>query len=324
MQGMSRMTDARAVPIIIDCDPGVDDAIAILMALGNKEAIDLRAITCVAGNVPLTSTSANARRVLELAGHPEISVYNGCASPIMKCEGRRSSAHGNDGLGGVILPDPVIEVHNEHAIDAINRIARETAGGIVLCPIGPMTNIALALLRYPDLAEHIREIVLMGGACFGPGNITPLAEFNFHVDPHAAQIVMNSGIPIKLFGLDVTRQAVLGENFSKDLATSTVPLNQSVGQMLGAYENRDPCLHDPCVIAWLIDPNAFKSVPAHVEITLDEGDTAGQSVARTRARHLIDREPNCQVMIEVDAGRLEALLKESLAKLPSAVAQVAK
>mgnify|MGYP000347886031 CR=1 FL=1 len=162
MQGMSRMTDARAVPIIIDCDPGVDDAIAILMALGNKEAIDLRAITCVAGNVPLTSTSANARRVLELAGHPEISVYNGCASPIMKCEGRRSSAHGNDGLGGVILPDPVIEVHNEHAIDAINRIARETAGGIVLCPIGPMTNIALALLRYPDLAARAFVISSFG------------------------------------------------------------------------------------------------------------------------------------------------------------------
>ncbi|MCK0150659.1 nucleoside hydrolase [Marivita sp. S6314] len=311
------MTDAKPLPIIIDCDPGVDDAIAILMALGNKDAIDLRAITCVAGNVPLSSTSANARRVLDLAGCSEVPVYNGCAHPIMKQKGRTSSAHGTDGLGGVNLRDPVTPLQDDHAIDAINRIARETPGGIVLCPIGPMTNVALALLRYPDLRDHIRQIVLMGGACFGPGNITPLAEFNFHVDPHAAQIVMTAVIPIMLFGLDVTRQAILSKSFSKDLAAAEEPLFQAAGQMLGAYESRDPCLHDPCVIAWLVDPGLFKSVPAHVEITLSEGDAAGQSVARTQARHLNNREPNCEVMTEVDVPRLEALLKDSLTTLAS-------
>ncbi|WP_281985008.1 nucleoside hydrolase [Thalassorhabdomicrobium marinisediminis] len=307
------MTDA--VPTIIDCDPGVDDAIAILMALGNRSMIDLRAITCVAGNVPLSRTSANARRVLDLAGCTDVPVFDGCAHPIMTPEGRTSSAHGSDGLGGVDLPEPVTTIQPEHAIDAINRIARDTPGGIVLCPIGPMTNVALALLRYPDLKEHIRQIVLMGGACFGPGNITPFAEFNFHVDPHAAQIVMNSGIPIMLFGLDVTRQALLNRSFSLDLAASDNLFYQTVGQMLGAYESRDPCLHDPCVIAWLIDPSLFQSVAAHVEITLGKDDAAGQSVARTSAKHLGERHPNCECVTHVDAVGLETLLKRSLEQL---------
>ncbi|SMD05980.1 nucleoside hydrolase [Primorskyibacter flagellatus] len=309
------MTDARPTPIILDCDPGVDDAIAIIMALGLPDAIHLRAITCVAGNVPLSSTARNARQILELAGRTDIPVHGGCTRPIMSPTGRTSSAHGTDGLGGVRLPEPALQLQPEHAADAIRRIARETPGGITLCAIGPLTNVALALLRDPALADHVRRIVLMGGACFGPGNITPLAEFNFYADPHAAQIVFDAGVPIVLFGLDVTRKALLSEGYSAALATSSDQRREAIGRMLGAYESRDPCLHDPCVIAWLADPDLFELIEAHVEISLADGVASGQSVTRVRDRHLEGRKPNCRVAVDVDNAALERMLSDCIAAL---------
>jgi len=301
--------------MLLDCDPGVDDAIAILMALGLPDAIDLRAITCVAGNVPLSSTARNARQILDLAGRADIPVHAGCMRPIMSPTGRTSTAHGTDGLGGVQLPDPAQPLQSEHAADTIRRIARDTPGGITLCAIGPLTNVALALLRDPDVADHVNRIVVMGGACFCPGNTTPLAEFNFHADPHAAQIVFDAGIPIVLFGLDVTRKALLSDGYSTALATSPDPRRAAIGRMLGAYESRDPCLHDPCVIAWLADPGLFDLIEAHVEITLADGVASGQSVTRVGDRHLDGRRPNCRVAVDVDSAALERMLSACIAAL---------
>ena len=315
MRGMCPMTDTGPTPIILDCDPGVDDAIAIIMALGLPDAIDLRAITCVAGNVPLSSTARNARQILELAGRPDIPVHGGCTRPIMSPTGRTSTAHGSDGLGGVQLPEPGMQLQPEHASDAIRRIARDTPGGVTLCAIGPLTNVALALLRDPALAEHVNRIVVMGGACFGPGNITPLAEFNFYADPHAAQIVFDAGIPIVLFGLDVTRKALLSEGYSAALAASSDPRRKAIGRMLGAYESRDPCLHDPCVIAWLAAPGLFEFIDAHAEISLAGGVASGQSVTRVRDRHLEGRRPNCRVAMNVDNAALERMLSDCIAAL---------
>ncbi|WP_347309907.1 nucleoside hydrolase [Defluviimonas sp. SAOS-178_SWC] len=310
------MTDNLfARPILLDCDPGVDDAIAIAMALALPEAVDLRAITCVAGNVPLSATSRNALRILELLGRTDIPVHAGSARRIMSPEGRNSSAHGADGLGGIDLPDPKAALQDEHAVDAIRRIARETPGGLTICAIGPLTNIALALLRDPGLADHLREIVLMGGACFGPGNTTPLAEFNFYADPHAAQIVYDFGIPIVQFGLDVTRKALLSDGFSAALAESGNAVKSALGRMLGAYESRDPCLHDPCVIVWLARPELFQLIEAHVEVLHGEGPGSGQSLARVQERHLQGRKPNCRIATEVDRAGLEAILSDCVDRL---------
>lgn len=193
---------------LYDCDPGADDALAMLMALGRRDALDMIALTCVAGNVGLDPVLINARRILELAARTDIPVYAGAHRPIMAVQGRSSIMHGDDGLAGSALPPPSMPVAREHAVAAISRIARQE-GTLHICATGPLTNIALALLLDADLARYVQHITLMGGAAFCPGNTTPLAEFNFAVDPHAAQIVFQSGIPITMLGLDVTRQAVV-------------------------------------------------------------------------------------------------------------------
>lgn len=192
-------------PIIIDCDPGQDDALAILLALASPEDLEVLAITTVAGNVPLALTAVNARKILELAGRSEVPVYAGCDRPLLRPPVTAEHVHGRTGLDGAELPAPGIELAPGHAVDAIIALIRERpTGTVTLCPIGPLTNVALAMRLAPDIVERIKRIVLMGGAA-GAGNVTPSAEFNIYADPHAASIVFAAGVPLVMHGLDVTR-----------------------------------------------------------------------------------------------------------------------
>lgn len=200
-----------ALRCLYDCDPGADDALAMLLALGRPDALDMIAVTCVAGNVGLEPVVNNARRILELAGRQDIPAYSGAARPIMASRGRLSVMHGADGLAGSTLPPPTMPLSAGHAATEISRIAR-AEGRLHICATGPLTNLALALLLDPELPGFISALTIMGGAAFCPGNTTPLAEFNFAVDPHAAAIVFDSGVPITMLGLDVTRQATVTED----------------------------------------------------------------------------------------------------------------
>lgn len=284
--------------IIYDGDPGADDALAILLALGHPD-IELTAITCVAGNVGLDNTSANALRLLELAKRTDIPVYVGSHRPLMVNRGRTSSVHGGDGLADSPLPAPTTPFAKGHAANEIIRRAR-AEGQLHIAAAGPLTNLALALVLDPELPKFIKHITLMGGAAFVPGNTTPLAEFNFHVDPHAAAIVFDSGIPITMLGLDVTRQAILPGATVDDIEAHGTTVAIEAARILRSYRSHDPCLHDPAAIAWIIAPERFKSVAAHVSIDVNPGPTAGQVVAAVSERHLAGRKPNCTVVTGLD------------------------
>lgn len=299
------------VRFLYDCDPGADDALAMLLALGRRDALDMIGVTCVAGNVGLEPVLNNARRILELAGRRDIPVYAGAARPIMATRGRVSIMHGSDGLAGSTLPPPTMPLSGEHAAVEISRIAR-AEGRLHICATGPLTNIALALLLDPQLPEFISELTIMGGAAFCPGNTTPLAEFNFAVDPHAAAIVFDSGIPVTMLGLDVTRQAVVTEDMIREAQAIDTPVAQEAAHLLVNYGAKDPCLHDPAAIAWMLAPEIFQTVTGHVSICTDSGPAAGQVVAAISERHLAGRAPNCTIVTGVDAPAFRTLFLDAL------------
>ena len=307
--------------IILDCDPGQDDAIALLLALGSPAEIEILGITTVAGNVPLGLTAVNARKITELAGRPDIPVWAGCDRPLLRTLETAEYVHGETGLNGAVLPEPATALQAGHAVDAIIEIVMaRPPGTVTLCPTGPLTNVALALRKEPRLVERVKRIVLMGGAV-ELGNVTPAAEFNIYVDPHAADIVFRAGIPITMFGLDVTHQVlVTAERLARIEALGTVTARAAHGLLdffnrfdKERYDAPGAPLHDPCVIAYLIEPELFGGKACPVEIELE-----GRSVGRT----LVDwwnmhRQPaNATVMREVDADRFFDLLTERLARLP--------
>lgn len=300
-----------ALRFLYDCDPGGDDALAMLMALGLPDALDLLAVTCVAGNIGLEPVVNNARRILELCGRQDIPAYSGAARPIMAARGRLSIMHGSDGLAGSTLPAPTMPLANGHAANEISRIAR-VEGKLHICATGPLTNLALALLLDPDLPEFISAITIMGGAAFCPGNTTPLAEFNFAVDPHAAAIVFSGGIPITMLGLDVTRQATVTDEMIRQVQAIDTPVAAEAAHLLINYGSKDLCLHDLAAIAWMLKPEIFKTVPAYVSIYTDSGPGAGQVVAAVSERHLAGRVPNCTIVTHVDAAEFRTLFAASL------------
>lgn len=300
-----------ALRFLYDCDPGADDALAMLLALGRPDALDMIAVTCVAGNVGLEPVVNNARRILELCGRQDIPVYSGAARPIMAARGRLSIMHGSDGLAGSTLPAPTMPLASGHAANEISRIAR-AEGRLHICATGPLTNLALALLLDPDLPEFISAITIMGGAAFCPGNTTPLAEFNFAVDPHAAAIVFDSGIPITMLGLDVTRQATVTDEMICQVQAIATPVAAEAAHLLINYGSKDPCLHDPAAIAWMLKPDIFKTVQAHVSVCTDSGAASGQVVAAVSERHLSGRLPNCTIVTHVDAAEFRMLFAASL------------
>ncbi|HEX6111973.1 MAG TPA: nucleoside hydrolase [Geminicoccaceae bacterium] len=312
--------------VIIDCDPGHDDALAILLALGSPEQLDVLAITAVAGNVPLALTERNARKVCELAGRLDLRVHAGCAQPLVRNLITAEYAMGRSGLDGAEMPEPRMPLAEKHAVDAIIEILRSRpAATVTLCPIGPLTNVAMALRKAPDIALRIKEIVLMGGA-IGLGNVTPAAEFNIYVDPHAAQVVFEAGVPLVMHGLDVTHQALLTPDRLQAIRRIGTPLSRTVVGLLEFYGRPDPTrrgppgapLHDPCVIAYLLEPGLFRGRTCHVAIETQGEHTLGRTVVDWSGRtHL---PPNATVISEIDADGFFALLTERLARLPLAPA----
>ena len=274
--------------IIIDTDPGQDDAVAILLALASPEEIEVLGITAVAGNVPLDLTKKNARIVCELAQKTEIKVFAGCNAPMKRPLVTAEHVHGKTGLDGPTLPDPEMPLQKQHAVDfIIETIRTNAAGTITLCPLGPLTNIATAIEKAPDIKEKIQEIVLMGGAYFEVGNITPTSEFNIYVDPEAAEIVFQSNIKITVLPLDVTHKALVTKTRNDAFRALNSPVGKAVAEMTDFFERFDKekygsdgaPLHDPCVIAYLLSPNLFSGRHINVEIETQSELTLGMTVA---------------------------------------------
>lgn len=255
------------LPLLIDCDPGIDDAVALLLALAAPE-LEVRAVTAVAGNVPLALTERNARAVLALAGRPEIPVHGGCDQPLVGAIPAWAPIHGKGGLGPLTLPEPTQPLASADAVGFLIDALRAAARQLTLASTGPLTNIAAALRQAPDIASRIDRLVLMGGAV-DYGNVTPFAEFNVHFDPEAAAIVFASGVPVVMLGLDVTCQVRAGRDRVAQIAALDNPAALAVANMLDFYGGTDAhggAMHDPCVIAWLLVPWLFAGYSAEVEV----------------------------------------------------------
>jgi purine nucleosidase len=308
--------------IIIDTDPGQDDAVAILLALASPEDVEVLGITAVAGNVPLPLTQKNARIVCELAGKPQTRVYAGCDRPLKRKLVTAEYVHGKTGLDGPQMADPVMPLQDQHAVDfIIETLRREPAHSVTLCPLGPLTNIATAMQKAPDIIPLIQQIVLMGGAYFEVGNVTPAAEFNIYVDPHAAEIVFRSGVPLVVMPLDVTHKALTNRARVEAFRSLGTEPGRMVAEWTDFFERFDmqkygsegAPLHDPCVIAYLIDPSLFEGRHINVEIETRSALTMGMTVADWWG--VTKRPANAIFMGKVDADRFFALLTERIGRL---------
>jgi len=308
-------------PIIIDTDPGVDDALAIFLALGSPE-LELLGITTVAGNLPLSWTETNARRLCALAGRTDIKVFAGCPRPILRPLVTAEQFHGPEGLGDLELPEPTMPLQQRHAVDwLIETLMDADEGAITLCALGPLTNLALAMIEQPAILPKIREIVMMGGSVFHGGNVTPAAEFNIHVDPHAAAVVFGSGCRMTLMPLDVAHNALTTtERFARIAALDTA-VGRACCDMLAFYRrsheashgSADFPLYDPCVTGYLIRPEIFSGREVHVAVETASEATMGMTVVDWRGK--TEAAPNCSVMTEIDAAAFFDLLIERIGRL---------
>jgi len=306
--------------IIIDTDPGQDDAVAILLALASPE-IEVLGLTCVAGNVPLPLTHKNARIICELAGRPDVRVFAGCDRPMVRKLVTAEHVHGKTGLDGIALPDPVMPLQDQHAVDfLIETLRAEAPGTVTLVPIGPLTNIATAMQRAPDIIPRIAQIVLMGGAYFEVGNITPAAEFNIYVDPEAARMVFGSGVDLVVMPLDVTHKALT----TRPRIEAFRALGH-VGEVVASwtdfferfdmqkYGSEGAPLHDPCTVAFLLWPELFTGRRVNVEIETVSDLTLGMTVADWWG--ITQRPKNALFVGGIDAEGFYAKLTERLARL---------
>ena len=309
------------LPIIIDTDPGQDDALAILLALASPE-FDVLGIVAVAGNVPLALTEKNTRKICELAGKPETKVYAGAVRPMVRNLVTAEHVHGKTGLDGPDLPEPLMPLQTQHGVDfIIETIMSRPSGTVTLCTLGPLTNIGLALVKQPKIAPRIKRIVAMGGGFFEGGNITPTAEFNIYVDPHAARLVCDSGIPFTLIPLDCTHQALTTAARIERFRTMKNQSGPASAKLLDFFERFDELkygtdggpLHDPCVIAWLLQPELFTSRDVNVAIECKSELTMGMTVVDWW--RVTNRKPNATVCRSINAQGFFDLLVERISKL---------
>jgi purine nucleosidase len=309
--------------IIIDTDPGQDDAVAILTALASPEEIEVLGIVAVAGNVGLKQNALNALKVVELSGRTEIPVYAGCEHPLRRPLVTAEHVHGKTGLDGPDLPDPQIRLEEKHGVDfLIETLRGHEPKTVTLCTLGPLTNVAMALIKAPDIAARIGEIVMMGGAYFEVGNITPTAEFNIFVDPEAADVVLRSGVPSTQASLDLTHQALTTKERLDAFAGLGNRTGEAVAEMLGfserfdleKYGGKGAPLHDPCVIAFLLKPGLFEGRQINVSIETKGEFTQGMTVADYW--RITDRPRNVHFLRHIDADGFYTLLTERLARLP--------
>ena len=308
--------------IIIDTDPGQDDAVAILLALSSPE-LDVIGITCVAGNVELELTVLNACKICELADRSDTLVLGGASKPYSRPLVTAKHVHGKTGLDGVDLPNPKMKIPSLNAVDFIvetlmNSVDKE----ITICALGPLTNVALALSKEPKIKSKIDQIVLMGGGFSEGGNITPAAEFNIFVDPEAASLVINSGVKIVMMPLDITHKVLATKNFIEKVASMGSNSGVTVAGLLNFFGRYDSekygsdgaPLHDPNVIAYLLKPEYYIGKEINIQIELNSDLTLGMTVADWW--QITDKEKNVYFVKDVDTTAVLNLLTSRLAALP--------
>ncbi|MGL4679638.1 MAG: pyrimidine-specific ribonucleoside hydrolase RihA [Plesiomonas shigelloides] len=307
----------KALPIIIDCDPGHDDAIALILALASTK-LNVLAVTTSAGNQTPDKTLRNALRILTLLGRHDIPVAGGAPKPLLHKLIIADNVHGESGLDGPALPEPGFAPQALTAVELMAKTLRASTEPVTLVPTGPLTNIALLLSAHPELKAKIARIVLMGGSA-GPGNWTPAAEFNIYVDPEAAEMVFSAGVPITMCGLDVTHAAQVMDEDIERIRAITNPIARTVAELLDFFMiyHRDPKwgfvgapLHDPCTIAWLLRPELFTGIECHVSVETQGQYTVGMTVV-DRYR-LSPHEPNATVLLSVERQGFIDLLVEQL------------
>ncbi|XID90771.1 nucleoside hydrolase [Paenibacillaceae bacterium WGS1546] len=302
--------------LILDCDPGHDDAIAILLA-GGHPAIRLLGITTVAGNADADKTAVNALKVCEVAGMHDIPVYAGASGPLVRERLPASAVHGESGMDGPDLPAPRKRLADGHAVDFIISALRESEGDVTLVAVGPLTNIALALRKAPDIAGRLQEIVVMGGAFFG--NKTPAAEFNIYNDPEAAKVVFECGAPLTMIGLELTHQAVATPQWLAEVARlpGAVPgfvtdLYRFVTESYKKVYGMDGApIHDACCVAYCIDPDMITTKRCNVVIETRGEFTSGMTVIDRGG--VTGRAPNVNVADKLNGGRFWPMLLETMA-----------
>ena len=308
--------------IIIDTDPGQDDAVAILLALASPE-LEVLALVAVAGNVRVTQNAHNALQILEVAGRPDVPVYLGCERPMRHPLVTAEYVHGATGLDGPTLPAPEISPQHGHGVDyIIETLLAHEPGTITLCCLGPLTNIGMAMVKEPAIVSRIADIVLMGGGCFEGGNITPAAEFNIYVDPEAADLVFRSGVPITQVPLDVSHSMLTTQPRIDAFRALGNRSGVVTAEMLEFFERFDEQkygweggpLHDPCVIAYLLKPDLFQGRHINVAIETQSELTRGMTVADYWG--VTGRVRNVNYLRSGDPDGFYALLTERIARLP--------
>lgn len=312
--------------IILDCDPGHDDAVALVLAHGSPH-IELVAVTTVAGNQTLAKVTRNARAVAAVVGLQGVPVAAGCDRPLVRPHQAAVRVHGKSGLGGVRLPEPTSDLAPVHAVQLIiDTVMSHDPGEITLIPVGPLTNIALAARLEPRIVDRIREVVLMGGG-YHRGNVSAVAEFNIYTDPEAAHIVFQAGWPVTMVGLDLTHQALATPAVLERIRAVDTEPARFVVELLGffgkAYHEsagfQAPPVHDPCAVAYAIDPQVITTQKVPITVELSGAHTAGMTVADFR----LPAAPECptQVAIDLDVDRFWALVIDALARIGDPVAR---
>lgn len=305
--------------IIIDCDPGQDDAVMLLLALACPDAFDILGITTVAGNVPLDLTQRNARIMCELAGKTDVPVYAGCGKPMRHELITAENVHGKTGIDGVDIYEPAMPLQDQHAVDfIIETLLKADMNSVTLVPTGPLTNIGQVLSQQPAVLPKIKEIVLMGGAMREGGNTTPSAEFNILEDPDAAQIVMQCGRPLTICPLDVTHQVLVSRERLEQIRAINSPVGAAVVGMMEFFNRFDSekygsdgaPLHDPCTIAYLLEPELFEGKMCNVEIETGSPLTRGHTAVDFWG--VSDRARNANWLYKVNADGFFSLLIERL------------
>jgi purine nucleosidase len=312
------------IPLILDCDPGVDDGVALLLAFASSDVLDLRGITTVAGNVSLAQTTRNARIVRQLAGAAaeQVPVFAGCAEPMTRPLVEAGHFHGDSGLGNLAIFEPAVPAAPGHAVNFIvDTLLREPAGTVSLALIGPMTNLAMAMRLAPEIPSRIRQVVVMGGARSEGGNITASAEYNVHADPHAAAVVLGSGAPLVVLGLDATHQVRSSPaRIARIRALGSVAAHAAADLMdfaaaleWNAATGEGAPLHDPCTLAWLLAPELFVLRPCDIEVEVASPLTLGHTAVEFRP--VPGRAPRARWATGADGAGVFELLTQRLARL---------
>jgi len=299
-------------PVLIDCDPGIDDALAIFMALASEE-LNVEAITTVAGNVPVGLTAINALKLVEMAGF-EVEVAAGAANPLYTKKKTAESVHGRNGIGDIELPSPKGSLSKRSALELIHDKALQQKGNLEIIATGPLTNVALALTVYPDLKNLVRHIWIMGGSAYS-GNRTPAAEFNIFADAHAASIVFASGIPLTMCGLDVTNRALIYKEdierlsqFKSDVARKSAEMLLWYLKFYNSFGFEGVAMHDPFTVAAAIDPSLIETKHLHVDVETEGEFTLGQTVVDLLK--VSGKPPNAYVALELDKKRFVELFEK--------------